>query len=248
MSLYRNPARRSPASRRTVRTMSALTVSAGLVLGLAACSDDSDDSGDDEVPEESYEVDTPFESYFDDTADSAMLADAVTIPEGLELYKSSGMGPEALNDDADDDDPMAFVDPALLVDGDLPDGMSVTEAQGLQVLSILRTMLQERGLDVQDVASMRVFVVGEDGEDPDFAGWNRAYSQYFANTDLRTGEPEQIARGTSDETSDPQVINPTRPTRYAIGVVKLPVDGWLVEVEVDAVYDPDDVEGDTDDE
>lgn len=220
------------------RTLAAATLSAALVLGLTACSDDSDGSDDDTT---ATEVDTIFDSYYDESGDDAMLADGVTIPEGSGLYKSSGMGPEALNDDADENDAMSFVDPALLVDGELPDGMTVTEAQGLQVLSILRTMLQERGLDVQDVASMRVFVVGEDGEDPDFAGWNKAYKQYFANTDLRTGEPQQLSRGTSEETSDPLVINPTRPTRYAIGVVKLPVDGWLVEVEVDAVYDQEDV-------
>lgn len=225
----------------TTRSAAALTLSAGIVVGLAACADDSD-NGDDGDNGEAAEVETVFDSHFDDSAETAMLADGVTIPEGTALYKSSGMGPEALNDDADEGDPMAYVDPALLVDGELPDGMTTTEAQGLQVLSILRSMLQERGLDVEDVASMRVFVVGEDGEDPDFASWNRAYSQYFANTDLQTGEPQQLSRGTSDEESDPLVINPTRPSRYAIGVVQLPVDGWLVEVEVDAVYDPDDVE------
>lgn len=226
---------------RTARSVSALALAGGLVFGLAACSDDSDDS-DDADSAEAVEADTVFDSHFDDSGEDAMLADGVTIPENTELYKSSGMGPEALNEDADEGDPMSFVDPALLVDGELPDGMSTTEAQGLQVLSILREMLQEQGLDVQDVASMRVFVAGEDGEDPDFDGWNKAYKQYFANTDLQTGDPLQISRGESDTTSDPQVINPTRPTRYAIGVVQLPVEGWLVEVEVDAVYDPEDVD------
>lgn len=241
MSLYRSARATSSRRTRTVRSVSALAVSAGLVLALAACSDDTDD--DDADPTSAEEVDTVFDSHFDESGDAVTLADSVTIPSDTELFKTSGMGPEALNEDADEDDPMAYIDPSLLVDGELPDGMSMTEAQGLQVLSILRGMLQEQGLDVQDVATMRVFVAPEEGEDPDFDGWNRAYSQYFANTDLRTGDPQQLSRGTSEETSDPLVINPTRPTRYAIGVVKLPVEGWLVEAEVDVVYDPDDVDG-----
>lgn len=147
---------------------------------------------------------------------------------------TAGIGPDALNDDAEEGDPLAFVDPALLVDGKLPDGMTPTEAQGLQVLAKIREQLQAEGLDVQDVATMRVFLVGDGDEKPDFAGWNRAYRQYYANTDLSTGEPQQIARGTSEATSDPLVINATRPTRFAFGISAMAVDGWLVEVEVDA--------------
>ena len=32
------------------------------------------------------------------------------------------------------------------------------------------------------------------------------------------------------------VVNGARPSRFALEVENLPVDGWLVEVEVDAVY------------
>jgi enamine deaminase RidA (YjgF/YER057c/UK114 family) len=34
----------------------------------------------------------------------------------------------------------------------------------------------------------------------------------------------------------PKVVNPARPSRFTIEVENLPVNGWLVEVEVDAVY------------
>lgn len=116
----------------------------------------------------------------------------------------------------------------------LADGMTPTEAQGLVVLAQIREQLQDEGLDVQDVATMRVFLAGDGDEDPDFAGWNRAYKQYYASTDLSTGDPQQLARGTSEDESDPLVANPTRPTRFAFGISAMAVDGWLVEVEVDA--------------
>ncbi len=35
------------------------------------------------------------------------------------------------------------------------------------------------------------------------------------------------------------VRNPARPSRFALEVQSLPVAGWLVEVEVDAVYPAD---------
>jgi hypothetical protein len=32
------------------------------------------------------------------------------------------------------------------------------------------------------------------------------------------------------------VVNPARPSRFALEIENLPVAGWLVEVEVDAVF------------
>jgi hypothetical protein len=34
----------------------------------------------------------------------------------------------------------------------------------------------------------------------------------------------------------PMVVNPARPSRFALEIENLPVNGWLVEVEVDAAY------------
>lgn len=223
-----------PASR-IVRGTAALAVAGSLILDVAACSDSDDDDSSDSTTAAESDDDLAFDSRLDaEENPTAMLADGVSIPPGATLFKTAGIGPDALNSDADETDPLAYVDPALLVDGKLPDGMTPTEAQGLQVLAKIREQLQAEGLDVQDVATMRVFLVGDGDEKPDFAGWNRAYKQYFANTDLSSGEPQQIARGTSEETSDPLVINATRPTRFAFGISAMAVDGWLVEVEVDA--------------
>lgn len=205
-----------------------------MAVSLVACADDESNATADETVTEETEENTAFNSRLADGQDTPMIAQGVEVPPGATLFKTSGIGPSALNEDVEDDDPMAFIDPAILVDGELPDGMSVTEAQGLVALSDIRDLLLAEGLDVQDVATMRVFLAGADGEDPDFEGWNRAYRQYFANTDLNTGEPMQLARGTSEIVSDPLIINETRPTRFAIGIWRMPVDGWLVEIEVDA--------------
>lgn len=227
---------RSARPTRIARSTAAIAAAGSLLLGVAACSDNDD--GSDETSSAGADENTAFESRLDAEANpTAMLADGVSIAPGSTLFKTAGIGPAALNDDAEEGDPLQFVDPALLVDGELPDGMTPTEAQGLVVLAQIRERLQDEGLDVQDVATMRVFLAGDGDEDPDFAGWNRAYKQYYANTDLSTVDPQQLARGTSEDESDPLVVNPTRPTRFAFGISAMAVDGWLVEVEVDA-YSP----------
>lgn len=226
------------------KTTAAMTMAVLTSFALVSCGEDTSTDGETQVTEGSGDEapttepsGNSFESVLDEVANpEAMLADGVNIPADAKMYKTSGIGPSALNDDAEEGDPMSYVDSALLVDGELPDGMSVTEAQGLNVLRKIRELLQAQGLDVQNVATMRVFLQGENGEEPDVDGWNRAYRQYFANTDLQTGEPMQLAVGTSEEKSNPLVVNPTRPTRFALGVAFLPVEGWLVEVEVDAFY------------
>ncbi|WP_224403095.1 hypothetical protein [Pseudonocardia sp. ICBG1034] len=82
---------------------------------------------------------------------------------------------------------------------------------------------------------MRVFLDNAPGTTrADYAGWNRAYLQYFADTDLTTGET-LVPTGTAAPAA-PLVRNPARPSRFALEVAILPVPGWLVEVEVDAVY------------
>jgi enamine deaminase RidA (YjgF/YER057c/UK114 family) len=73
----------------------------------------------------------------------------------------------------------------------------------------------------------------------DFAGWNRAYRQFFANTSLSTGEPVDVPLGTAAP-APPMVINAARPSRFALEIENLPVTGWLVEIEVDAAYPDED--------
>ncbi|GAB7193656.1 RidA family protein [Kineococcus sp. NUM-3379] len=165
-----------------------------------------------------------------------LIANGVAIGSDVAVYKSSGLGPSALNTAATAGTPESYVDPAQFPGGALPAGVTITEAQGINVLRQIGANLASVGLSYDDVITMRVFLDNAPGTArADFAGWNRAYRQFFANTDLETGEVLDVPLGTAAPTA-PLVENAVRPSRFALEVASLPVDGWLVEVEVDAVF------------
>lgn len=165
-----------------------------------------------------------------------MIAEGVTINADSTLYKSSGLGPKPLNSAAPASSPESFIDTELFAGGALPAGVTVTEAQGINALKQIRANLEDRGLRLTDVVSMRVFLDNPPGTDrADYAGWNRAYRQFFANTNLGSGDTELVPLGTGQPAA-PLERNSARPSRFALEVASLPVPGWLVEVEVDAVY------------
>ncbi|WP_432509291.1 Rid family hydrolase [Kineococcus auxinigenes] len=163
------------------------------------------------------------------------IANGVGIGPGTAIYKSSGIGPSAANPDAEPGTPEAYVD-LTAFGGALPEGVTLTEAQGLNALAAIGENLAAQGLGFDDVVTMRVFLADEEGtEVADFAGWNRAYRQYFANVDLETNEAVDVPMGTAAPAA-PLFENLARPSRSALEVASLPVAGWLVEIEVDAVY------------
>ncbi|MEV6554174.1 Rid family hydrolase [Nocardia sp. NPDC051756] len=165
-----------------------------------------------------------------------MIAQGVVIANGAALYKTSGIGPSVANKAAREGSPEFYIDPAQFTGGVLPAGVTVTEAQGMAVLSRIKENLEAQGLALDNVTTMRVFLDNAPGTDrADYAGWNRAYRQYFANTNLDSGDTELVPLGTAAPAA-PVVRNAARPTRFALEVAGLPVAGWLVEVEVDAVY------------
>jgi enamine deaminase RidA (YjgF/YER057c/UK114 family) len=167
-----------------------------------------------------------------------MIAQGVALGAGAELYKTSGIGPTQLNTAAAEGTPEAFIDPAQFADGVLPAGVTITEAQGMNVLRAIQENLELQGLRLENVTTMRVFLDNAPGSDrADYAGWNRAYRQFFANTNLQSGDTELVPMGAAAP-SAPLVRNPARPSRFALEVQSLPVPGWLVEVEVDAVFPP----------
>ncbi|MEY8565791.1 hypothetical protein AALF15_04355 [Corynebacteriaceae bacterium 7-707] len=147
-----------------------------------------------------------FETVFTTTEEdgTADRAQALSAPGSADLWRTSGTGPDALNDDAEPGTPMEFVDPVLLEDGELPERMSVTEAQSLQVLQKIADMVEAEGRRISEVASLRVYLApdpsadggaGEDAAAADFEGWNRAYRTFFANLDPVTGD--SLLTGTS---------------------------------------------------
>jgi enamine deaminase RidA (YjgF/YER057c/UK114 family) len=167
---------------------------------------------------------------------SPLIASGVGIGANTPVYKTSGIGPTALNTDAPAGSEASYVDTAVFPGGTLPAGVTITEAQGINVLRRIGENLQAQGLSYSDVYTMRVFLQNPAGaETADFAGWNRAYRQYFANTDLTTGQYVPVPLGTAPP-AKPFVVNKSRPTRFALEIENLPVAGWLVEVEVDVAY------------
>ncbi|WP_181310304.1 Rid family hydrolase [Nocardioides campestrisoli] len=168
--------------------------------------------------------------------DNPMIAEGVAIGKDVALYKTSGLGPGGLNTAAPAGSQERYIDPVDLVGGALPPGVTITEAQGLNVLRRIGENLAKVGLSYDDVITMRVFLQNPAGEEKmDFAGWNRAYRQFFANTSLSTGKPVPVPLGTAAPAA-PMVTNPARPSRFALEIENLPVNGWLVEVEVDAAF------------
>ena len=118
-----------------------------------------------------------------------LIANGVSVGKNVELYFSSGIGPAARNTAAPAGSPERYLDPAQLPGG-LAGGVTITEAQGLNALARIKENLESVGLGVDDVISMRVFLDNPPGAPAaDFNGWNRAYRQFFANTNLHTGEP-----------------------------------------------------------
>jgi enamine deaminase RidA (YjgF/YER057c/UK114 family) len=160
-----------------------------------------------------------------------LIANGVSVGRHVELYFSSGIGPAARNTAAPAGSPERYLDPAQLPGG-LTGGVTITEAQGLNALARIKENLESVGLGVDDVISMRVFLDNPPGAGAaDFTGWNRAYRQFFANTNLTTGETLAVPLGTGTP-GPPMVVNPVRPSRTALEIGSLPVAGWLVEIEV----------------
>ncbi len=89
-----------------------------------------------------------------------------------------------------------------------------TETQATHTLDNIKKELEEQHLTMGDVVLMHVYLAGDpaQGGKMDFAGFMKAYSQYF---------------GTKDQ--------PNKPARSAMQVAALALPGALVEIEVVAV-------------
>jgi enamine deaminase RidA (YjgF/YER057c/UK114 family) len=164
-----------------------------------------------------------------------LIANGVSVGGLVALYRSSGTGPAARNTGAPAGTPEAYLDPAQFPGAALPAGVTLTEAQSWNALTRIGENLATVDLDYGDVISMRVFLDSPPGSGTaDYAGWNRAYRQFFANVDLVSGAVLPVPLGSAPP-GPPLVPNRARPSRTTIEVASLPVAGWLVEVEVEAV-------------
>ncbi|GAB2953593.1 RidA family protein [Streptomyces pseudoechinosporeus] len=161
------------------------------------------------------------------------IANGVATGGEVAVYQSSGLGPSALNPAAPEGTPERYTDPALTEGAQ---GVTITEAQALVVLRNIKTNLETAGVKPADVITMKAYLMKPPGaEIADYAGWNRAYRQYFANIDLKSLQVVPVPMGTSAP-KPPLLANKARPARATMEVASLAVPGWLVEVEVTATY------------
>ncbi|AKH82297.1 endoribonuclease L-PSP [Streptomyces sp. CNQ-509] len=161
------------------------------------------------------------------------IATGVATGESVALYASSGLGPDALNPAAPAGTPEHWTDPSMTEGAE---GVTVTEAQALVVLRKISDNLAVAGLAPADVITMKCYLMKPPrAELADYAGWNRAYRQFYANVDLASGETVPAPMGTSAP-KPPILVNRARPARATMEVASLAVPGWLVEVEVTAAY------------
>ncbi|OQM80237.1 Rid family hydrolase [Rhodococcus sp. 66b] len=213
---------------RSTKVLAAAFAATALLGFATACSSDEADA---ETTSSSFVS----KSILEAGQANPMIAQGVAIGGDTEIYTTSGIGPSAGNKAAPEGSPESYID-GQFSGGVLPAGVTVTEAQGINVLKKIRDNLEAQGLSLEDVVTMRVFLDNAPGSDKaDYTGWNRAYRQFFANTNLDTGDTELVPMGTAEPIA-PIERNSARPTRFALEVAGLPVAGWLVEVEVDAVY------------
>ena len=164
-----------------------------------------------------------------------LIASGVSVGGLVATYRSSGTGPAARNTGAPAGSPDLYIDTAQFPGAVLPTGVTITEAQAMNALARIGDNLASVELGFEDVISMRVFLDNPPGNAiADYAGWNRAYRQFFANIDLATRKVVPVPLGSAPP-APPRVANAARPSRTTIEVASLPVPGWLVEVEVEAV-------------
>jgi len=164
------------------------------------------------------------------TNPNPFLASGASVGKNVAIYYTAGTGPGSFSECGGSDPTLRYIDPTFFGGCDLPEGVSITEAQGLNALNRVAQNLEAQGLTLENVIFLRIYLAAPPGAAiADYAGWNRAYRKFFANVDLVTDEP--IAAYEPIE-----FINATRPARTNLEVASLPVNGWLVELEAIAAY------------
>lgn len=157
------------------------------------------------------------------------LANGVGVGKNVSIYWSAGTGPAQRNTvGIPSGTPERYIDPAL--EEFTTSTTSITEKQGLNNLMRIKENLESVGLTLEDVIFMRIYLEAPPGQTrADYAGWNNAYRKFFANINRQTGQVIPAY--------EPVVVpNERRPARSNIQVATLPVQGWLVEIEVIAAY------------
>jgi len=134
------------------------------------------------------------------TGDAAWsIASGVALPAGRAVFWTSGTVPSTVNKDGQT----------------TYERMGDTYAQGVSCLKNIEEVLKGQGLTLKDVVYLRVYITPDaaKGGKPDFAGWFKAYGEFFNNAQ-----------------------NPAKTARSTLAVAGLVNPDWLIEIEAFAVY------------
>jgi enamine deaminase RidA (YjgF/YER057c/UK114 family) len=132
---------------------------------------------------------------------ASSIASGVAVPAGSAYFWTSGTVPAVVKKDG----------------ATVYERYGDTYAQGVSCLKAIAQVLAKQGLSLQDVVYLRVYVVPDaaKGGKPDFAGWFKAYGEFFNTKE-----------------------NPVKTARSTVGVAALVNPDWLIEIEAVAVWRP----------
>jgi enamine deaminase RidA (YjgF/YER057c/UK114 family) len=127
------------------------------------------------------------------------IASGAAIPAGRAVFWTSGTVPTPVNKDGQT----------------VYERYGDTHAQGVSCLKNIEAVLKGQGLTMKDVVYLRVYLTPDaaKGGKPDFAGWFKAYGEFFNNAQ-----------------------NPAKAARSTLAVAGLVHPDWLIEIEAFAVY------------
>jgi enamine deaminase RidA (YjgF/YER057c/UK114 family) len=127
------------------------------------------------------------------------ISSGVALPEGRAHFWTSGTVPSVIN----------------AAGATSRERFGDTHAQGVSCLKNVAALLAQQGLSLKDVVYLRVYVTPDPelGGKPDFAGWFKAYGEFFNSAE-----------------------NPVKPARSTVGVAALVNADWLIEIEAVAVF------------
>ncbi|KAG2446555.1 hypothetical protein HYH02_008542 [Chlamydomonas schloesseri] len=130
---------------------------------------------------------------------TSSILSGVSVPTGHAYYHSSGSVPAAKNSSAPRGSRERFGN---------------TTEQAVSVLTRIRGLLREQGLDLEDAVYVRCYLVADPflNGTVDFAGWNAAYGQFF------------------------NVPGSVKVARSTLAVAGLVDPDWLVEIELVAIF------------
>ena len=130
---------------------------------------------------------------------TSSIASGVSVPQDMAYLWTSGTVPPQLNREGKT----------------IHERFGDTKTQAVGILERIETDLKAKGLTMEDVVYLRVYLVADPEKEGkvDYDGWFQAYGEFFNTED-----------------------NPTKTARSTMAVAGLVNSDWLIEIEAVAVY------------